>query len=151
MEIILIEKIIKLGKLGDLVNVKSGYARNFLLPQRKAILATKKNIEYIKSKITKISINLQKSINQAKKRAEQINNINNKIIIFAKVGKNDKLFGSINKNKIIENLKQQHNILIEKNEINFSNGFLRTVGKHIVHINLHKEVSIDLMIEIKPK
>lgn len=59
MEIILIEKIIKLGKLGDLVNVKSGYARNFLLPQRKAILATKKNIEYIKSKITKISINLQ--------------------------------------------------------------------------------------------
>lgn len=149
MEIILIEKITKLGKLGDLVKVKSGYARNFLFPQRKAILATKKNIEYIQSKINEININLQQSINKAKEKAEKINKINNKIIIFAKVGKNGKLFGSINKNNIIESLNHKHNILIEKNEINFPNGFLRVIGKHLICLKFHKEISINLTVEIK--
>lgn len=149
MEIILTEKITNLGKLGDLVKVKSGYARNFLFPQKKAMLATKKNIKYIQSKIDQININLQQSINEAKIKAEQINKISNKIIIFAKVGKNGKLFGSINKNNIIENLHQKHNILIEKNEINFPDGFLRVTGEHLIHLKFHKDISVNLIVEIK--
>lgn len=148
MQIILIDKVNKLGILGDEIKVKSGYARNFLIPKGKAILATKKNIESIKNRIKELNYSLQKYIDKAKDKAKKINKIK-EITIFAKVGKKEKLFGSINRQIITDTINKNYDINIKRNEINLKNGAIRTIGKHVVKLKFHREISTSIILNIK--
>lgn len=149
MEVILLSKIKKLGDSGIIVNVKSGYARNFLIPKGKAILANKKNIESFEAhRIALEKENISKLL-IAQSRAEKIKKIKS-IIISSKVGKEGKIFGSIG----IRNIIKEMNLLgikANKKEIRLPNGSLRQVGEHKVIFQPHNEVHEYFIVNIIPK
>ncbi|QIQ42118.1 MAG: 50S ribosomal protein L9 [Buchnera aphidicola (Microlophium carnosum)] len=149
MEVILLAKIHKLGDLGAIINVKSGYARNFLIPKGKAILANKKNIESFEAQ----RIALEKeNINKlliAQTRADKLKKISS-ITILSKVGKEGKIFGSVGVRNIIKEMTLL-GIKINKKEIRLPNGVLRQVGEHIVIFQPHKKVSINFIVNIISK
>lgn len=147
MKVILLEIINNLGVIGDLVNVKAGYARNFLVPKGKAMLATEKNKQLFKEHSTALKIKLEKNLNKAKKRAQEIRSLEH-IIIKVKVGIGGKLFGSIN-NRDIASAINTAGIKVEKNEISMPNKSLRTLGHHEVRIQLHPAVSEKLIVIIQ--
>ena len=146
MQIILLENIIKLGKIGDLVNVKNGYGRNFLLKTGKALRANKENIEIVGKKKEE----LNKKSNETKRIYKEIaEKINNKNLKFTKEAKeNGELFGSI-KPKEVSNAFLD----ILKTEVNPSQIDLKQeinkIGKYQISINLHSDVNatVNLIIE----
>ncbi|ACL30348.1 50S ribosomal protein L9 [Buchnera aphidicola str. APS (Acyrthosiphon pisum)] len=149
MEVILLSKIKKLGDSGAVINVKSGYARNFLIPKGKAILANKKNIESFEAQ--RIALEKEK-INElliAQSRAEKLKKINS-ITILSKVGKEGKIFGSVGVRNIIKEIILL-GIKINKKEIRLPNGLLRQVGEHIVVFQPHSKVSINFIVKIIAK
>ncbi|WMY95139.1 MAG: 50S ribosomal protein L9 [Arsenophonus sp.] len=149
MQIILLDKVDNLGKLGDTVNVKPGYARNYLIPYGKAVSATKKNISLFKKRYSEMQAKLANILSIAKKRAEKINEL--KIITIAsKVGNEGKLFGSISSRDIAEAVTEK-GIMVTKNEVCLPNGVLRTIGKHEVILQFHNDVLVTLNINIVPK
>ena len=144
MEIILLENITKLGKIGEVVEVKDGYARNYLIPNNKAKIATKQNIEDIKL----IEENLLKKDNENKSNAERsaqtINNLKFTKEIAAK--DNGELYGSLSVSDIVAFLGE-NSISIQKKSIKLGNK-IKTTGEHSVEIDLHPEVDCSLNIEI---
>lgn len=149
MEVILLSKINKLGDSGKVINVKSGYARNFLIPTGKAIIANKKNIESFEAQ--RIALE-QENINKiltAQKRAEKIQKINS-ITILSKVGKAGKIFGSVGIRNIIKEIMLL-GVKINKKEIRLPDGLLRKVGEHRVIFQPHQKVSIDFTVNIIAK
>ena len=145
MQVILLDKIGKLGDLGDTVSVKAGYGRNFLLPTGKAMLATKENLAIIEEQKAELVKNMEESRSKAVKRGELLSEL--ALSISAKVGEEGKLFGSVGTQDICEAIKQQ-SIEVEKKEILLANGPLRTVGAHKISIRLHPDVTIELEVSI---
>ncbi|MCU4137244.1 50S ribosomal protein L9 [Buchnera aphidicola (Sitobion miscanthi)] len=149
MEVILLSKIDKLGDSGAIINVKSGYARNFLIPKGKAILANKKNIESFEAqRIALEKENISKFL-IAQSRAEKIKKLS-AIKISSKVGKEGKIFGSVGIRNIIKEMMLL-GIKVNKKEIRLPNGLLRQVGEHIVVFQPHRKVSIDFIVNIIAK
>ena len=146
MQIILLENILKLGKIGDLVNVKNGYGRNFLLKTGKALRASKENI----SLVSKKKDELNKKNNEIKQEFKTIaNKVSNQSLMFAKEAKdNGDLFASIKPKEIssafIENLK----IDISPSQIDLKQE-INKIGKYKININLHSEVSASVNIEVQ--
>ncbi|AEO08326.1 50S ribosomal protein L9 [Buchnera aphidicola] len=149
MEIILLSKINKLGDSGKVINVKSGYARNFLIPTGKAILANKKNIESFEAQRIALEQENISKILTAKERAEKIQKINS-ITILSKVGKAGKIFGSVGIRNIIKEIMLL-GLKVNKKEIRLPNGLLRKVGEHRVIFQPHQKVSIDFIVNIIEK
>ncbi|AAO27211.1 50S ribosomal protein L9 [Buchnera aphidicola str. Bp (Baizongia pistaciae)] len=147
MQIILLEKLDNLGNKGDILFVKSGYARNFLIPYGKAIFATKDNIKFEINKKEELERELIKKISIAKTKCEKIKNIKS-IVIPAQVGIEGKLFGSVGSRDIAKKLSELSNIKIKKHEIYFLNGALKHVGQHKVIFKPHHSVSITVEINI---
>lgn len=147
MQIILLDKINKLGKTGDKITVKSGYARNFLIPKGKATIATKKNIQYMQKKIDELNETLKLAIQNNSERAKKINDIK-QITIIAKSGEKGKLFGSIGKNNISEKIYKKYGIIIKKNEVKLTHGALRITGKHIVNFQFKNQIRAQLIINV---
>ncbi|OUU73959.1 MAG: 50S ribosomal protein L9 [Methylococcaceae bacterium TMED69] len=145
MQVILLDKIGKLGDLGDTVNVKAGYGRNFLLPAGKAMLATKENLAIIEEQKAELVKKMEESKSKAIKRGELLTEL--VLSISAKVGEEGKLFGSVGTQDISDAIKQQ-SIEVEKKEILLADGPLRTVGTHKVAIRLHPDVTIELEVLI---
>ncbi|QJC34218.1 50S ribosomal protein L9 [Enterobacteriaceae endosymbiont of Donacia cinerea] len=146
MKIILLDSILGLGKKSQIINVKPGYARNFLIPKNKCIIATKNNISFLKNKLLEKKSKLLDIFNKAELKLKKFNRIN-KIIIKAKSGKNGKLFGSINKNDIIKKLKEiGFNIL--KKEIKLPKGSLKKIGEYNILFQFHEKVSVQKTIYI---
>ncbi|QCO71100.1 50S ribosomal protein L9 [Buchnera aphidicola] len=149
MEVILLSKIHKLGDSGSVINVKSGYARNFLIPKGKAILANKKNIESFEAqRIALEEENISKFL-IAQSRAEKLKKIGS-ITISSKVGKEGKIFGSVGVRNIIKEITLL-GIKINKKEIRLPNGLLRQVGEHVVIFQPHIKVSINFIVNIISK
>ncbi|UDG79102.1 50S ribosomal protein L9 [Candidatus Ecksteinia adelgidicola] len=144
MRIILLDKVINLGNLGEQVNVKSGYARNFLIPKGKAIAATKKNVESFETKRAELEFQLTKMMNTAVSRATKINNLRN-ITIIAKAGKEGKLFGSIGARDIAAEITK-NGIQVSKHEVRLIHGVLRNVGEHEVRFQLYNNVVAQLKV-----
>ncbi|BBI01428.1 50S ribosomal protein L9 [Buchnera aphidicola (Nipponaphis monzeni)] len=149
MKVILMTNMKKLGLEGEIVNVKSGYARNFLIPKEKVILATKNNIKILKVKKYELQLKVEKAILYAKKRIELIVSLGN-IKVYSKSGKEGKLFGSINRKDIIKKI----NLLgckISKNEINILNGPIRTLGRYKVifepYININTTFDVEVIAQ----
>ncbi|MGP1871094.1 MAG: 50S ribosomal protein L9 [Arsenophonus sp.] len=146
MQIILLDKVQNLGILGDQVDVKAGYARNYLLPKRKAVTATKKNIEFFKARRLELEAKLANVLDAAKKRAEKINSLA-KITIRSKAGDEGKLFGSIGSRDIAK-LVTSAGINVIKSEVRLPNRVLRTIGEHEVHFQVHTDVFAMLKVNI---
>jgi large subunit ribosomal protein L9 len=145
MQVILLEKVANLGNLGDRVTVKSGYARNFLLPKGKATLATGDNVARFEARRAELEKAAQDQLSGAQKRAAAFEGF--KLSITAKAGSEGKLFGSIGTTDIAEAATKAGQQL-ERSEVRLPNGPLRTVGEHVVSVHLHTDIDIELPVII---
>ncbi|OCQ50524.1 50S ribosomal protein L9 [Photorhabdus australis subsp. thailandensis] len=146
MQIILLDKVANLGGLGDQVNVKPGYARNYLVPQGKAVPATKKNIEFFEARRAELEAKLADVLSAAEARAEKINTLGS-VIIASKAGDEGKLFGSVGTRDIADAVTAA-GIEVSKSEVRLPNGVLRTTGEHEVHFQVHSDVFAKLNVNI---
>ncbi len=138
MKIILLEKIEKLGSLGDVVEVKNGYARNFLLPKGKALRATTENIKYFEDKADELKKKNDANISEATK---EINKITDKtFVIIRQAGENGQLFGSVTTRDIAKILEENGISTISKSQISLLEP-IKNLGIFEVKVNLHAEVS----------
>lgn len=137
MEVILFEKIDRLGGIGDLVNVKAGFARNFLLPQGKAKVATDANKAEIESRRAELEKQAAETLGSAEKRREQIEALS--IEITAKSGTEGKLFGSIGNVDIAKALTEA-GVEVEKRDVRLPDGPIRQAGEYEITLHLHTDV-----------
>lgn len=145
MEVILLEKVRNLGNLGDKVKVKSGYARNFLIPQSKAVFATSQSIEQFEKKRAELEKKAKQSLAAAEQRAAKLNDTT--LVINALASDEGKLYGSVGVNEIRDALVEK-SIEISKREIIMPEGALHSVGNYEVEIHVHSDVIAKLQIEI---
>ena len=144
MQVILLDKVANLGSLGDQVNVKAGYARNFLVPQGKAVPATKKNIEFFEARRAELEAKLAEVLAAANARAEKINALET-VTIASKAGDEGKLFGSIGTRDIADAVT---GVEVAKSEVRLPNGVLRTTGEHEVSFQVHSEVFAKVIVNV---
>ena len=148
MELILLENIVKLGKIGDQVKVKNGYGRNFLLKTGKALRSSKENIDLVNKKKTE----LNKKNNQIKLELKEVaNKIDKKTLNFIKEAKdNGDLFGSIKPKEISNSFKNELKVEINPSQIDI-NKEINKIGKYKIKITLHSEVSANVTISVEKK
>jgi len=145
MEVILLEKIKHLGNLGDKVVIKNGYGRNYLIPHGKAAAATADNIAEFEVRRAEFEKNQIDVLEDAKKRAEQLQEII--VEIAGKVGLEGKLFGSVSAADIAQAINKG-GIEISKNEIRLKDGPIRHVGEYDVDVHLHPDVNSFVTIQV---
>jgi large subunit ribosomal protein L9 len=145
MEVILLEKVGKLGALGDRVTVKGGYARNFLLPQGRAVLANEANVAEFETRRAELEKAAQEQLDAATARAESLNG--KTVAITAKAGDEGKLFGSIGTRDIAE-AAEAAGLTLDKSEVRLPEGPLRTTGEHEVQCQVHAEVFATITVAI---
>lgn len=145
MEVILLEKIANLGNLGDKVTIKSGYGRNYLVPQGKAVAATAKKIAEFEARRAELEKAAAEKLNAAKARAEALGKL--QVVITHKAGDEGRLFGSVGTHNIAEAITLA-GVAVEKNEIRLPNGAIRNTGEFPIDINLHSDVVVTLPIKI---
>lgn len=138
MEVILLEKVGNLGNLGDKVSVKSGYGRNFLIPQKKAVPASQANIEKFEARRTELEQAAAESVTEANKRAEHLASVG-KITIGSNAGDEGKLFGSVG-TADIANALTATGIVFEKREVLMPEGPIHMVGEYEINIRMHSDV-----------
>ena len=145
MQVILLEKVENLGSLGDLVNVKSGYARNFLMPYGKAKSATPANLEEFEKMKSEFEKAEKDKLDAANVRASALTE---KIIsIEANAGAEGKLFGSIGPEDIASAITAG-GVDVSKKEIRMPDGPLRSVGTYEVGVHLHSDIDVEISVEI---
>jgi large subunit ribosomal protein L9 len=145
MEVILLQKVANLGNIGDRVKVKSGFGRNFLLPQGKATLATAANVAKFEERRAELEKAAREHLTSANERAEALKDF--KLSLTAKAGTEGKLFGSVGTADIADALKKAgHNI--ERSEVRMPNGPLRAVGEHTVNLHLHADIDVHVPVTI---
>ena len=145
MDVILLQKVANLGNIGDRVKVRSGYGRNFLLPQGKATLATADNVARFEARRAELEKAAREHLVSANERAEAMKEF--KLTIQAKAGTEGKLFGSIGTADIAEACRKA-GFQVERSEVRMPNGPLRTVGEHVVNLHLHADVDVHLPVTI---
>ena len=145
MEIILLEKITNLGNLGDKVSVKSGYARNFLLPQGKATRATAENVAAFEARRAELEKLAAEKKAYAESRAAELAEL--EVTITATAGDEGKLFGSIGTHDIADALTAS-GVEVAKSEIRLPNGAIRLVGEYDVAVHLHSDVDATVRVVV---
>ncbi|MCX7744099.1 MAG: 50S ribosomal protein L9 [Flavobacteriales bacterium] len=145
MQVILKKDIENLGYKNDVVNVRDGYARNFLLPRGLAVTATESNLKVLKENIKQQAHKAQKLLDEAKATAEKLQQASIKVA--AKVGENGKIFGSVNTVMLAEALKNA-GFSIERKSIVIKDDNIKTIGTYSATANLHKEVKVDFQFEV---
>ncbi|ELA08709.1 50S ribosomal protein L9 [Moraxella macacae 0408225] len=145
MQVILLQRIANLGKLGDTVNVKAGYGRNFLVPQGKALPATEANVQKFEARRAELEKQEAQELAEANKRAEALQDVN--VIIRAKAGDEGKLFGSIGTRDIADALTKS-GLPVDRSEVKLPEGSLRNVGEYNVTIQLHHDINTDILVTI---
>ena len=145
MQVILMEKIAKLGELGDLVTVKPGYGRNFLLPQKKAVPATPDNIELYEQKRAELQALEEGRLAEARERATTIEEA--RLSISVKSGEEGRLYGSVGTRDLAE-AAEKVGLVLNKSEIRMPEGPIRELGEHEVVVHLHAEVDAKLQVEV---
>jgi large subunit ribosomal protein L9 len=146
VQVILLERIERLGQMGDVVNVKPGFARNFLLPQKKALRATKQNLEVFEQRKTQlVADNLQR-----REEAEQVSKkmIGLTVAMVRQAGESGQLYGSVNARDIAEAIDAggftvgRGQVIIDKP--------IKTIGVHTVRVSLHPEVAVSVGVSVAP-
>ena len=145
MQVILLEKVVNLGGLGDIVKVKNGFARNFLLPQGKARRATPENLAEFEKKRTELESAQSAALAAAQEKGAKLEGL--MIQITQKAGVDGRLFGSVTNFDIVEALKGQE-FEVERSMIRLPQGPLKTVGDHSIAIALHTDVLVHIKISV---
>ncbi len=145
MEVILLEKVANLGNIGDRVKVRSGFGRNFLLPQGKATLATPDNVARFEARRAELERIAHDQLESAEQRFAGLREFH--LTITAKAGTEGKLFGSVGTSDIAEACTRAGRS-IARSEVRLPNGPLRTVGEHVVELHLHADVDVQLPVTI---
>lgn len=145
MQVILLDKIAKLGGLGDQVAVKAGYARNYLIPQGKAVMATKANIETFDARRAELEAKLAAGKAAAEERAAKLGELA-AVVIASKSGDEGKLFGSIGTRDVAEAITAA-GVAVAKSEVRMGN-VLRNTGDYEVVVQLHADVKATVQIQV---
>ena len=146
MQIVLLENIKNLGNIGDVLNVKRGYARNYLIKNNKALYASEKNI----NEVNKKKAELNKKDLEVKKDAKKLFNLlNNKTFKVKKlVTENNELYGSVKPTEISKIIFEKENIKVKPSQMDLETG-IKTVGMFKVNINLHAEIQANILIQVE--
>ncbi|OGQ11620.1 MAG: 50S ribosomal protein L9 [Deltaproteobacteria bacterium RBG_19FT_COMBO_46_12] len=142
MQVILLENVPSLGKAGDLVKVSDGYGRNYLIPQKKALLATEKSLKVIEHQKRQVQQRMEKTKKNAEKMAQQIENLSCTFI--KTVGESGKVFGSVT-SMDIENYLKENGIEVDRKKISLEEP-IKNLGMFTVPIKLHSEVAAHLKV-----
>jgi large subunit ribosomal protein L9 len=148
MQVILLEKVANLGDLGDQVKVRAGYGRNFLIPKKKAVAATKANIEMFEARRADLEKAAAEALAAAQARAGQIHAVGS-ITLVHNAGEEGKLFGSVGPADIADALTQA-GVEVEKREVIMPEGPIHTLGEFVVHVRTHTDVMQDVTVVIQP-
>jgi len=146
MEVILVDKIKNLGDIGDIVKVRRGYARNYLVPYGKAKFATEQNRIEVEKRRAEYEKQVSESRALAKQRAAAIENAELKLT--AQVMEDGRLYGTISVAEVIALVSQICGVEVHKQEIDFPEGRIRTSGSHTVVFNLHDEVQLESQLHV---
>ena len=145
MQIILMEKVANLGNLGDVVKVKDGYARNFLIPHGKAKRATQENLKAFESRRTELEKAQNEQLSKAQERGTKLEGLT--VQVTQKAGPDGRLFGSVTNYDIVEALtKQGHEV--ERSQIRMPQGALKQVGDYPIQVALHTDVMVTIKVSV---
>jgi len=145
MQIILLEKVGKLGNLGDVVKVKEGYARNFLIPSKLARRATEAAIKEFEGRRAELERAAQAKLDAASALGAQLSG--KTVRITQKAGVDGRLFGSVTNHDISEALTKM-GLAVAKSQVRMPNGPLKTVGEHAVSVAAHTDVVVDVTVQV---
>lgn len=148
MNVILLDKVENLGEIGDMVNVKPGYGRNYLLPQGKAALATKANIAEVEARRAELEKAAAEELAAAKARATLIEGMN--LVIPANVGAEGKLFGSVGPIDIADAFEKV-GVEVARAEVRMPDGPIHEVGDFSIGLHLHSDVNVDVNLKVVPE
>lgn len=145
MNVILLDNVENLGNIGDLVKVKPGYGRNFLIPQGKAALATPENIKQMEARRVELEKAAAEELAAARERAKAFDGV--ELVIPANAGSEDKLFGSVGPIDIVEALEGIQ-ITAERSEIRMPEGPIQELGEFDIGVHLHPEVNAEIKVRV---
>lgn len=146
MKVVLLEKN-KLGDLGDVVHVKPGYARNYLVPYGKACYATPENIKRFEERREKLLLAERQKLEHAEQRKNKLDGL--MITVSARVSHDDKLFGSVTSADLARSIKDARDVEVERKEIvNMPSGSIRELGEYPVTIQLHPEIKAEVTVKV---
>lgn len=145
MQIILLEKVVNVGNLGDIVKVKDGYARNFLIPQKLARRATKDAIAEFEVRRAELEKVAAEKLSAAQALGEKMSGLT--VQIAQKAGVDGRLFGSVTNADVAETLSKQ-GFSVEKSQVRMPTGPLKMVGDHPVQVSLHTDVLVDVTVSV---
>jgi len=148
MEVILLERMGKLGNLGEKVTVKPGYGRNYLVPQGKAVPATEENLKAFEARRAELEKAQAEHLADAQSRAAKLEGVALTLVVNA--GEEGKLFGSVGTREIIEALAAQQ-IEVDKSEVKLPEGAIRMVGEYEIDIQLHHDVTSTITLTVQPE
>ncbi len=146
MKVILLEKVPSLGEAGELVEVKEGYARNYLFPRGLAQEASKGNLRSLEQTQRTRRHKQDRLLQEAKQIKAQLEG--KPVVLDVKAGDTGRLFGSVTGKNIAEAVRKQYNIKVDKKKIELAES-LRTVGEHTVEIKLHPEVTVSIVVDVR--
>jgi large subunit ribosomal protein L9 len=146
MKLILLENVYNLGDLGDTVNVRPGYGRNFLLPRGKAVPATPENLETFESRRSELLKHANEKLGAAEARREAIDSLEDVVFTVA-VSPEGRLYGSINPNEIATKLTEM-GFAVEKSEVDMQEGPIREPGEFTVGLILHADVQTEIKVTV---
>ena len=145
MNVILLENVENLGSIGDLVKVKPGYGRNYLLPQGKAALATPENMKEIEARRAELEKAAAEELAAARKRASAIEGM--EVVIPANAGPEGKLFGSVGPIDIADAFEKVQ-VEVERSEVRMPEGPIQELGEFTVGVHLHPEIDVDITVRV---
>ena len=145
MNVILLERVNNLGDLGDEVSVKAGFARNFLLPKKKAVQANDENRAVFEERRKELEDAANEKLSAAKGRAEALNEY--LLTIQVKAGEEDRLFGSVGTQDIADALVSK-GLEVERSEVRLPDGAIRVLGEYEVDIQLHSDVTATIQLHV---
>jgi large subunit ribosomal protein L9 len=147
MEIILLEKVENVGVLGDKVSVRSGFARNFLIPQGKAVFASAANVAEFEARRAELEKQAADKLAAAESRKAQIEALADGVTVTHKAGDEGKLFGSVGTSDIVAACEAA-GIEIAKSEVRMPEGAFRSAGDYDVVLHLHTDVNVNLLVKV---
>ncbi len=145
MNVILLERVNNLGDLGDEVSVKPGFARNFLIPNSKAVQANKANREYFEERRAELEKAANEKLTQAQTRAEGL--ADTVVTIMVKSGEEGRLYGSVGTQDIAEALERDGKT-VERSEVRMPEGVIRSLGEYEIALQLHSDVTVQIQVAV---
>lgn len=145
VQIVLLEHVDNLGRLGDVVNVKAGYARNYLLPQKKALRATSDNLAYFEQEKAKLEAANEKKVKDAQTEGKKIDGL--KVVLIRQAAEDGRLYGSVASRDIAEAVKEVAGISVKRNQV-VLNQPIKTIGLFDVTIALYGDIKYDVSINV---